>query len=101
MEELPSRPNKPIIPNIEAITSDPLLRMVMADYYNSPNLESYKSSFVDEQDEIVESLHEMGFRIVKKDEQFNATIIEPATTTEQQQLTASSDTGKTSDSITE
>lgn len=97
MEELPPRPNRTIIPNIELITSDPFLQMVMADHYKSPDIELYKSNFANIQDEIVESMHDMSFRKVRNEEQLNIlnadVIITPATTNTGEVAT-SSNSGK-------
>jgi len=90
MEELPPRPNRSI----------PFLQIVMTHHNKSPNLENYKSVFFDEQDEILENMHDLNFRILRNHDQLNildATVITPASRDE---VTVTSDSGKEGDSTT-
>lgn len=64
---LPPRPQKTAKPKIHDLTNDPLLRIVLAHHYDTDNKEYYIAQFKEEQDEIVESLYDMGFQEIKSD----------------------------------
>lgn len=68
MENLPPRPKKDIKPRIDQLTNDPFLRMILAAHYDVPEKDVYREMFQDEQEEIIMSLHDMGFQLERNDE---------------------------------
>lgn len=67
MEKLPPRPQKVSKPKIHELTNDPLLRIVLAEHYDTDDKDYYRNAFQEEQDEILDSLYEMGFKEIKNE----------------------------------
>ncbi len=73
MEKLPPCSTRVVKPKIHEITNDPLLRAALAFHYNTEDKDYYKAAFQEEQDEILHSLYELGFREIKNElENFNS-----------------------------